>query len=92
MAAVAPRAVQKLWDLCVLEKYEEARPVQESVAALRQAVKPLGVAALKAAITYMQRKGGAMRAPLEAPTAAAKKKLVAALEAIPALRDEPRGW
>ena len=33
-----------------------------------------------------------MRAPLEAPTAAAKKKLVAALEAIPALRDEPRGW
>jgi len=92
MAAVAPRAVQKLWDLCVLEKYEEARPVQESVAALRQAVKPLGVAGLKAAITYMQRKGGAMRAPLEAPTAAAKKKLFAALEAIPALRDEPRGW
>lgn len=92
MAAIAPRAVQKLWELCAQEKYEEARPVQEAIAALRQAVKPLGVAGIKTAIKLMERKGGEMRAPLEAPSAAAKKKLTAALAAIPALKDEPRGW
>jgi 4-hydroxy-tetrahydrodipicolinate synthase len=92
MAAVAPRAVQKLWELCAQEKYEEARPVQEVIAALRQAVKPLGVAGLKTAIAYMERKGGGLRAPLEAPAGPAKKKLAAALDAIAALRDEPRGW
>jgi len=92
LAGIAPRAVQKLWDLCVLEKYEEARPVQESIAALKQAVKPLGVAGIKAAMNHMERKSGAVRAPLEAPSAPARKKLVAALDAIPELRGEPRGW
>ncbi len=92
MAAIAPRAVQKLWDLCAQEKYAEARPVQETIAALRQAVKPLGVAGIKAAIKLMDRKGGELRAPLEAPAGPAKKKLAAALAAIPALKDEPRGW
>lgn len=92
MAGIAPRAVKKLWDLCVQEKYEEARPIQEAIAALRQAVKPLGVAGLKAGITLMERKGGNMRAPLENPALAARKKLAADLNAIAALRDEPRGW
>ena len=53
MAGIAPRAVKKLWDLCAQEQYEAARPVQEAIAALRQAVKPLGVAGLKAGITLM---------------------------------------
>jgi len=92
MAGIAPRAVKKLWDLCAQEKYEEARPIQEAIAALRQAVKPLGVAGLKAGITLMERKGGNMRAPLENPPLAARKKLAADLNAIAALRDEPRGW
>ena len=91
LAAIAPRAVQKLWELCAQEKYEEARPLQEAIAALRQAVKPLGVAGIKAGIAHMGRKAGAVRAPLEAPAAAAKKKLAAAIDAIALLKDEPRG-
>ena len=33
-----------------------------------------------------------MRAPLENPPLAARKKLAADLNAIAVLRDEPRGW
>ena len=84
--------MKKLWELCAQEKYPEARPVQESLAALRQAVKPLGVAGIKAALKVMKRDSGALRAPLEAPAAGARKKLAADLAAIAALNDEPRGW
>lgn len=92
LAGIAPRAVQKLWALCAAEKYDEARPLQEALAALTQAVKPLGVAGIKAALKIMKRECGALRAPLEAPAARARKKLAADLDAIAALRDEPRGW
>jgi 4-hydroxy-tetrahydrodipicolinate synthase len=92
MAGIAPRAVKKLWDLCAQEKYPEARPVQELLAALKQAVKPLGVAGIKAALKLMKRDSGALRAPLEAPATAARKKLAADLGAIATLNDEPRGW
>jgi 4-hydroxy-tetrahydrodipicolinate synthase len=92
LAGIAPRAVKQLWELCAQENYPAARPLQESLAALRQAVKPLGVAGIKAALKYMKRDSGALRAPLEAPAAAARKKLAADLGAIAALNDEPRGW
>jgi dihydrodipicolinate synthase/N-acetylneuraminate lyase len=92
LAGIAPRTVTRLWDLCAQEKYPEARPVQESLAALRQAVKPAGVAGIKAALKVMKRDCGALRAPLEAPSAAVRRTLVAELGAIAALNDEPRGW
>ncbi len=92
LAGIAPRAVKHLWDLCAQEQYPAARPVQEVLAALRQAVKPAGVAGIKAAMKLMKRDGGGLRAPLEAPAAPVRRKLAADVAAIAALNDEPRGW
>ena len=49
LAGIAPRLVRALYDLCRQDKLFEARAPQEQIAALRQAVKPGGVASLKAA-------------------------------------------
>ena len=68
------------------------RAAQEEIAALRQSLKPGGVASLKAALRAMGRDCGAPRPPLQALDAAADKTLTSALEAMPALRAEPRGW
>jgi dihydrodipicolinate synthase/N-acetylneuraminate lyase len=47
LAAIAPRMVRELYDLCRAEKLFEARPVQEQLAALRQSIKRGGVTGLK---------------------------------------------
>jgi 4-hydroxy-tetrahydrodipicolinate synthase len=82
LAAIAPRLVRRLHELCRDEKYFQARKSQEDVAELRQILKPAGVAGLKAALRAMGRDCGEPRPPLRA----------AELGALPALRDEPRGW
>jgi 4-hydroxy-tetrahydrodipicolinate synthase len=92
LAAIAPKLVRALFDLCRSQKLSEARAVQEQVAALRQLVKPGGVAALKTAVRAMRRDCGNPRAPLLPLDAAAAKKLTAEIEALPALAAEPRGW
>jgi len=92
LAAIAPKLVRKLFDLCRAQKLFEARALQEEVAALRQIVKPGGVAALKAAVRAMGRDCGNPRSPLLPLDAEATKKLAAEIEALPALADEPRGW
>ena len=92
LAAVAPKLVRKLFDLCRQQKFFEARALQEEIAALRQIVKPGGVAALKAAARAMGRDYGNPRPPLLPLDAAAEKKLVAEIEALPSLGGEPRGW
>lgn len=89
---IAPQAVRKLWELCEKEQYPQARPVQEALAALRQAVKTGGVAAQKGGMRYMQRDCGQPRAPLRALDATAQSKLEADIRAIAALKDEPRGF
>ena len=58
LAAVAPRLVRQLYDICRKEKYFEARKVQEELAALRQIVKQAGVAGLKGAMRAMGRDCG----------------------------------
>ena len=65
LAGIAPTAVQRLWELCGKEHYAEARPVQEALAALRQAVKPTGVAGLKGGLRAMGRECGQPRPPLD---------------------------
>jgi dihydrodipicolinate synthase/N-acetylneuraminate lyase len=65
---------------------------QEALAALRQAIKPAGVAGLKAAMHAMGRDCGALRPPLELLDAAKRDQLAADMNAISALRAEPRGW
>lgn len=92
LAAIAPTLVRELFDLCRAQKLFAARPLQEKVAALRQIVKPGGVAALKAALRAMGRDCGDPRPPLLPLDAEAEKTLTAAIEGLPALAAEPRGW
>jgi 4-hydroxy-tetrahydrodipicolinate synthase len=92
LAAIAPRLVRRLYDLCRDETYFAARPVQEAVAHLRRLIKADGVAGLKAAMRAMGRDCGEPRLPLSPLAARAHAGLAAALAALPALRDEPRGW
>jgi 4-hydroxy-tetrahydrodipicolinate synthase len=91
LAGIAPKLVRELYLLCRDQKLFEARNAQEQVAALRQAVKPGGVASLKAAMGAMGRDCGEPRPPLLPLDAVAYQKLVGELEAIAALRAEPRG-
>ena len=92
LAAIAPRLVRRLYELCREQKFFAARPVQEEVAALRQMSKSRGPAGLKAALRIMGRDCGEPRPPLLPLDGSAYEKLAAELAALPALRDEPRGW
>jgi 4-hydroxy-tetrahydrodipicolinate synthase len=92
LAVIAPKLVRTLFELCRQQKLFEARAAQEEIAALRQIVKPGGVAALKAAARAMGRDYGNPRPPLLPLDADAEQKLVAAIGALPSLAAEPRGW
>ncbi len=92
LAGIAPTLVRKLYDLCRAERYADARPIQEEIAALRQAVKRAGSSGLKAAMRVMVRDCGETRPPLDPIAANVFKKLAAELAARPALGVEPRGW
>ena len=92
LAVIAPKLVRRLFDLCRAQKLFEARTLQEDAGALRQILKPGGVASLKAAARIMGRDCGTPRAPLLALDGAAEKQLAVQLGALPALAEEPRGW
>jgi 4-hydroxy-tetrahydrodipicolinate synthase len=92
LAAIAPNRVRELNALCASDKLVEARAAQFDLAALRQALKPLGVAGLKAAAQMMGRYCGEPRAPLMSLTPAARDELARQIEAIPGLKGEPKGW
>jgi 4-hydroxy-tetrahydrodipicolinate synthase len=92
LAVIAPKLVRQLFNLCQQQKLFEARAVQEEIAALRQILKPGGIAALKAAARRLGRNYGNPRPPLPPLDAAAEKKLLAAIEALPALAGEQHGW
>ena len=93
LAAVAPKLVKRLYDVCRTEKYFDARKDQENVAALRQAVKRAGgIEALKGAMRVMGRDCGTTRPPLDALDAKRYEKLAAELNGLAFLKDEPRGW
>ena len=92
LAGIAPVAVRRLWELCKKELFEEARPLQEALAALRQAVKPAGVAGLKGGLRAMMRGCGEPRPPIDPLSSEEQKQLAVEIGAITALREEPRGW
>jgi 4-hydroxy-tetrahydrodipicolinate synthase len=92
LAGVAPKLVRKLYDGCMGEDLSEARADQEAIAGLRQTMKPIGAAELKAAMRHMGRDCGDPRPPLLPLDATAAKSLADALDRIPALSAEPRGW
>ncbi len=92
LAGVAPKLIRQLYDLCKQDKYVDARPAQEQVAALYQAVKVPGLCGLKGAVSAMGRECGNVRAPNTLLGAAARDTLASALKGLPALAAEPRGW
>ena len=92
LAGVAPKLIRQLYDLCKQDKYVDARPAQEQVAALYQAVKVPGLCGLKGALGVMGRECGNVRAPNTLLGAAARDTLASALKGLPALAAEPRGW
>jgi 4-hydroxy-tetrahydrodipicolinate synthase len=92
LAVVASTLIRRMFDLCRAQNFPEARALQEEVAALRQILKAGGVAALKAAARAMGRDCGELRPPLLPLTAEAENRLMAALQTLPALAAEPRGW
>ncbi len=92
LAGVAPKLMRQLYDLCQQDKYFDARKAQEQVAALYQAVKVPGLCGLKGAVGAMGRDCGNVRAPNTLLGAAARDTLASALNALPALAAEPRGW
>ncbi len=92
LAAIAPGMVRDLYALCSAGKLFAARTAQEQLAQLRQAIKPGGVAALKAAMRVMGRDCGVPRAPVLALEAVSVQRLVSDLDAIELLRSEPRSW
>jgi len=92
LAAIAPRLVRRLYDLCRDEQYFAARSVQEETAALRQMIKASGPAGLKAALRAMGRECGEPRSPLLPLQGSAYGKLAADLSTLLALHAEPGGW
>jgi 4-hydroxy-tetrahydrodipicolinate synthase len=92
LAGVAPRRLRTLFDLCREDKLFEARAAQEDIASLRQLLKAGGVASLKAALAARGRDCGLPRPPLQALDAQAAAALARDLDAMTALREEPRGW
>ena len=92
LAAIAPRSVRSLYDLCRKDQLFEARGVQEEIAALLQLVRRAGAAGLKAALRAMGRDCGGVRPPLQPLGEEESGRLSEALAAMPFLRTEPRGW
>ena len=99
LAAVAPRLVRQLYDLCSKEKYVEARKIQEDIGALHHAVRSAGesglrdgLAGLKAVLRTMGRECGQPRPPVRSLGEVQYGQLAEAIAAMPFLRAEPRGW
>lgn len=92
LAGVAPRHIRKLYDICRTEKYFDARGTQEDIVLLRRAVLQAGHGGLKGALRAMGRDCGQPRPPLDSLPQAGYKTLAAALEKLPWLANEPRGW
>lgn len=93
LAAVAPKLVRHVYDLCAKQDYIEARNGQENIAALRQIVKqPRLETGLKAALRSMGRDCGNPRPPSRALGEVEYGAASEALAALTFLRAEPRGW
>ncbi|HUR57926.1 MAG TPA: dihydrodipicolinate synthase family protein [Opitutaceae bacterium] len=91
LAAIAPKHVRSLFDLCRTERYPEALKVQQEIADLKGILRS-DAPALKAALAAMGRACGGPRPPLTALREVEQGALGEALRAHPALRSEPVGW
>lgn len=90
---VAPRMIQKLYDLAAAGKFFEAAPLQDKASNLWQLFKPEYPSPIKAAMEMMGRPVGPVRGPMRNPTAEQNAKLRKALEALGVFDgSEPMGW
>jgi 4-hydroxy-tetrahydrodipicolinate synthase len=92
LAAIAPKRLQKLFEICRTEKYFDAREIQEEIVVLRQILKRYGRGALKGAMRAMGRDVGQVRPPLDPLSPADLDKLAGELKALSWLSSEPTGW
>jgi len=99
LSGIAPRLVRGLYELCEREKFIEARPLQEKMAALNHAVKGAGasglkdgLAGIKAAMTLMGRACGVPRPPVRVLDEAGRTAFAGAIAGMTFLKDEPQGW
>ena len=90
---VAPRMMQRLYDLSAACQFFEALPLQDKASHLWQLFKPEYPAAIKAAMALMGRPVGPVRGPMRSLTAAQIDSLRAELTHIGAFDgSEPTGW
>lgn len=92
LSCIAPKLVRDVHELCLKQQFTQARKPQEDIASLHHLVKSAGFAGLKGALRAMGRDCGEPRPPSRALTAAEQENLAAQLNAMSALREEPRGW
>jgi 4-hydroxy-tetrahydrodipicolinate synthase len=92
LASVAPKLIESLYKLCMVEKFTEARSAQERAAILYRAFRDAGVAGFKTGMRAMGRDCGAPRPPLSALSEADTKVLLAELSAAGTMKTEPGGW
>ncbi len=90
---VAPRLMQKLYDLCAAGRFFDAAPLQDKASHYWQLFKPEYPSPIKAAMEMMGRPVGTVRGPMRALTAGQKATLRTALESLGAFDgSEPTGW
>jgi len=93
LAAIAPKLVKQVYDLCANEDFIEARKGQEQLAELRQLVKhPRLETGLKAALRAMGRDCGNPRPPSKPLGEVEHGKVAEAIAGMAFLKAEPRGW
>lgn len=90
---VAPRLMQRLYELCAAGKFADALPLQDKASQFWQLLKPEYPAPIKAAMELMGRPVGPVRGPMRSMNDAQKATLRKELEALGVFDgSEPLGW
>jgi dihydrodipicolinate synthase/N-acetylneuraminate lyase len=90
---VAPRMMQKLYDLCAMGRYSDALPLQDKASHLWQLFKPDYPAPIKAAMEMMGRPVGPVRGPMRSLNDEQKARLQKDLDTMGIFDgSEPFGW
>jgi len=99
LSAVAPNLARDVYRLCKDSKFMEAREKQENIAELHHLLKEAGesglkdgLAGIKTAMATMGRECGVPRPPVRPLGEVERGRIGEALQAMPFLRAEPRGW
>lgn len=92
LAAVAPKLVRELYELCRKQQFTQARKLQEQLAELHHVLKKAGRSGLKGAMRAMGRDCGEPRLPALGLGEFELGSFMQQVSAMPYLRTEPRGW